>query len=164
MHWTFPLRRMLNINVRGNRETDRANSIIAKISTIIPGVRIHPFPGIGSRRSDKRRLCNKSPEAKFTLQRDTTNDRVTIVIEEARLYPPRFFFSSELRCSSHPFLPPSPSSNHDKSMIKEEKKKEEPKKTRARVCIEIRKNSEDTVSSLASIWHDSLLFFFCPED
>lgn len=122
------------------------------------------IPGIGSRRSDKRRLCNESPEAKFTLQRDTTNDRVTIVIEETRLYPPRFFFSSELRCSSHPFLPPSPSSNHDKSMIKEEKKKEEPKKTRARVCIEIRKNSEDTVSSLASIWHDSLLFFFCPED
>lgn len=138
---------MLNINVRGNRETDRANSIIAKISTIIPGVRIHPRYWI----AEKRRLCNESPEAKFTLQRDTTNDRVTIVIEEARLYPPRFFFSSELRCSSHPFLPPSPSSNHDKSMIKEEKKKEEPKKTRARVCIEIRKNSEDTVSSLASI-------------
>lgn len=162
MHWTFPLCRMLNINVRGNRETDRANSSLLKFRRLSRALGF--IPGIGSRRSDKRRLCNESPEAKFTLQRDTTNDRVTIVIEEARLYPPRFFFSSELRCSSHPFLPPSPSSNHDKSMIKEEKKKEEPKKTRARVCIEIRKNSEDTVSSLASIWHDSLLFFFCPED
>ena len=72
---------------------------------------------------DKRQLCNESLEAKFTLQRDTTNDRVTIVIEEARLYPPSsFFFWITLLFS------PLSSSNHDKSMIKEGRKKKKNRK------------------------------------
>lgn len=98
-------------------------------------------------------ICNESPEAKFTLQRDATNDRVTIVSEEARLYrvPVSILFFllnySALRIP----LPPRPSSSYDKSMIKEGKKKPD--------TFEITKNSEDIVSSLDLTRYPTFFFF-----
>lgn len=85
------------------------------------------------------------------LQRDATNDRVTIVSED----PPRFFFLLLNYALRIPPPPSCPSSSHDKSRMKkkeEEKKKEELDRNKEKF--------EDTVSSLASIpRHDTLLFF-----
>lgn len=101
----------------------------------------YPVLGFIQALDPRTELHNESPEAEFTLQRDATNDRVTIVSED----PPRFFFLLLNYALRIPPPPSCPSSSHDKSRMKkkeEEKKKEELDRNKEKF--------EDTVSSLAS--------------
>lgn len=79
-------------------------------------------------RIHKRQLHNESPEAEFTLQRDATNDRVTIVSEDPFI---PLLFPSALRVPPPP--PPScPSSSHDKSRIKKKRRGKEKERARSK--------------------------------